>query len=81
MTKLPYEEKVDRTAFYEEDDHWYVTIRGEAVRVSDEVACYNRVTDGWFKTLDEARAYSAELTVFYDRAPDQGGKVRVVRAD
>lgn len=81
VTKLPYEEKVDRTAFYEEDDHWYVTIRGEAVRVSDEVACYNRVTDGWFETLDEARAYSANLTVFYDRAPDQGGKIRVVRAD
>ena len=51
------------------------------MRVSDEVACYNRVTDGWFETLDEARAYSANLTVYYDRAPDQGGKIRVVRAD
>ena len=37
--------------------------------------------NGWFETLDEARAYSANLTVYYDRAPDQGGKIRVVRAD
>jgi hypothetical protein len=31
--------------------------------------------------LDEARAFSDRLTVYYDRIPQEGGKVRLVVAE
>lgn len=40
--------------------------------------CYNAVSETWFPSLDAALAYSGHLTVYVDRAPDQGGKVRLV---
>lgn len=59
--------------------------------ISDEVQCYNAQTKTWFgagsetaTAMDNLRAclaYSSNLTVWYDRDPGQGGKVRVVVAN
>lgn len=59
--------------------------------ISSEVQCYNAQTKAWFGAGDEKAtpmdnlraclAYSSSLTVWYDRDPAQGGKVRVVVAN
>ena len=55
-----------------------VTTRDMVLPVAGNVLCYNKTTKSWFASLDEARAYSDTLTVYYDRAPQEGGKVRLV---
>jgi len=59
----------------------------------DEVQCYNAQTKTWFDVsekdkpaspmdnLNACLAYSNDLTVYYDRDPAQGGKVRIVVAN
>lgn len=59
----------------------------------DEVQCYNAKTKTWFDVsekdkpaspmdnLNACLAYSNDLTVYYDRDPAQGGKVRIVVAN
>lgn len=42
--------------------------------------CFNAVSETWFGSLDDALAYASTLTIYYDKAPDQGGKVRLVVA-
>ena len=58
--------------------------------ISDDVQCYNAQTKSWFgagtensamDNLKACLAYSSDLTVWYDRDPGQGGKVRVVVAN
>ncbi len=55
-----------------------VTTSSMVLPIAGNVACYNKLTKQWFPSLDEALAYSSSLTVYYDRAPQQGGKVRLV---
>lgn len=55
-----------------------VTTRDMVLPIAGNVICYNKTTKSWFASLDEARAYSDTLTVYYDRAPQEGGKVRLV---
>lgn len=55
-----------------------VTTRDMVLPVAGNVLCYNKTTKSWFASLDEARAYSDTLTIYYDRAPQEGGKVRLV---
>ena len=52
--------------------------------------CYNKATGQWYKAegenghqeaLKQILAFSNSLTVYYDRAPEQGGKVRIVVAE
>lgn len=52
------------------------------------VQCYNAQTKTWFSSgetamenLNACLAYSSNLTVYYDRDPAQGGKVRIVAAN
>lgn len=52
------------------------------------VQCYNAQTKTWFSSGETAMenlkaclAYSSNLTVYYDRDPAQGGKVRIVAAN
>ena len=49
--------------------------------ISDNVQCYNAETKTWFSSLAECLSYSNDLTVYYDRNPNEGGKVRVVVAN
>ena len=49
--------------------------------IAANVQCYNAQTRTWFDSLDECLSYSNNLTVYYDRNPNEGGKVRVVVAN
>jgi hypothetical protein len=69
---------VHRSAFYTRDEHTYLMIDGVEYPVWDNVQCYNSLTDTWFKSLNEARAFSETLSVYYDKSPAEGGKIRVV---
>ncbi len=59
-----------------------VTIGTMVFPISEEVRSYNRATGYWYDSgldgLEEARAYAQTLTVYYDKTPDQGGKIRLV---
>ena len=55
----------------------YVTVGGVTYAVSEDVVCYNRTT-GKYVTLSAARAFASAANLYYDRTPDQGGKIRVV---
>ncbi len=49
--------------------------------VSDDVVCYNAASKTWFSSLEQARAFSNDLTLYYDRDPEDGGQIRVVVAN
>ena len=62
-----------------------VTTTDMMLPISDNVVCYNKTTGKWFAeheeamdNLNEARAFSDNITIYYDRAPEDGGKVRMV---
>lgn len=73
-------------------DAMTVTTPSMVIPISDRVMCYNNSTKEWFsvgegkndedyvKALNLARAFSDNVTIYYDKAPDQGGKVRLVVA-
>lgn len=71
---------VGRSAF--DVDEMTVTVAGVSYPVSAKVQVYNRTTKRWLATgqegLEAARAYSDELTLWYDRAPADGGKIRMI---
>ncbi len=78
-------EDVDSAAFNMEDET--VTVDGEVFPVSKYVECYNKQTKTWFASTDEennfdalnaARAFAQTLTVYYDKSPENGGKIRLV---
>lgn len=71
-------------------DAMTVTTNSMILPISNRVMCYNETTKEWFsvgegkndedyvKALNLARAFSDNATIYYDKAPDQGGKVRLV---
>lgn len=67
---------VRRNAFREDS----VTVGGVSYPLSGDIdhLCYNAKSKTWFKSLDAALAYSSRLSVYYDKSPDQGGKIRLV---
>jgi len=72
---------VKRSAFHVGTDVTTVTLGTLTMRVSDKVECYNAVTGKWFASLADARAFSDNLTVYYDKTPAEGGKIRLVVAN
>ena len=77
---LTEEKGVHRSDFTTRDGKVYVTLDSQEMRVSDSVQCYNKATGTWFDSLEDCRAFSDNLTVYYDRPVQDGGKVRVVVA-
>lgn len=71
-------------------DAMTVTTNSMVIPISDRVMCYNETTKEWFsvgegkndedyvKALNLARAFSENVTIYYDKTPDHGGKVRLV---
>ena len=71
-------------------DTMTVTTNSMILPISERVMCYNETTKEWFsvgdgkadedyvKALNLARAFSENATIYYDKAPDQGGKIRLV---
>lgn len=63
----------------------YVDVDGTLYRISDDVQVYNTTTGTWYTdsaslgtALEQALAYSEDITVYYDRDADNGGRIRVV---
>jgi hypothetical protein len=81
IVQLTKVSNVSRSSFRTVDDITYLTIDGKDIPVATNVQCYNKMGDSWFKTLNDARAFSETLTVYYDRTPEEGGKIRVVVAE
>ena len=50
--------------------------------ISDEVQCYINSTGEWLGAdgLSRTMGFSDKFTVYYDRAPELGGKVRIIVA-
>lgn len=71
-------------------DAMTVTLNDMILPVAENVQCYNDASGTWFSVgtsadeddfkaaLNLARAFSDTVTLYYDKAPDQGGKVRLV---
>lgn len=72
---------VSRHDFFTKDGITYVTVKDVTYPVSKEVECYNRPAKVWFDSLTEARAFSDNLTLYYDRSPEEGGKIRLIVAN
>ncbi|MDR1217110.1 MAG: S-layer homology domain-containing protein [Oscillospiraceae bacterium] len=72
---------VRRSDFAVRDGRMTVTLGGAIVPVWDGALCYNSASKRWFGSLADARAFSDDLTVYYDRTPETGGKIRVVIAN
>lgn len=72
--------RVPRSSFNTET--MTVTISGVTYPIAENVECYNRTTGLWFGTgaegLAAARAYGESLSVYYDKSPSEGGKIRMV---
>jgi hypothetical protein len=80
VIRLKSAENVRRSDFYTSGGKTYVRVGSMTLPIADNVECYNRLGNTWFKSLEDARAFSETLTVYYDRLPEEGGKVRVVAA-
>lgn len=67
---------VPRSAFRD----GYVTIGSTRYPIAANIDdhCYNSFAKAWFADLAAARAYAISLTVYYDKAPELGGKIRLV---
>lgn len=57
-----------------------VVAGGYTFRVMANAPCYLKATDSW-GNLTRAREFSDNLTVYYDKTPDKGGKIRLVVAN
>lgn len=71
---------VKRAAF--DPDEMTVTVAGVAYPISKDVQCYNATTKTWFtpgkEGMEAIRAYSDTLTLYYDRSPAEGGRIRLI---
>ena len=66
----------------------YVEIDGVLYRISDDVQVYNSTTGSWYTdsaslgtALEQALAYSGDITVYYDRGAEDGGCIRAVAVE
>lgn len=59
------------------------TTNDKLLPISDEVQCCLKSTGEWLDadSLSRALGFSESFTVYYDRAPEQGGKVRIIVAE
>ena len=78
--KLTSTRGVDRAAF--DLEAGTVTVGGQVFPISKQVVSYNKTTGIWFEKgmegVQAARAYAQTLTVYYDKDPLSGGKIRMV---
>lgn len=66
-----------------------LTTNSVVIPIAESVVCYNKATGEWYEVKDGdgkeglklALAFSNNLTAYYDRAPEEGGKIRVVVAE
>lgn len=77
---LQSSQHISRSAF--DLDEMTVNIGGVTYVISPAVQCYNKTNKTWFASgkagLEAARAYSDDLTLYFDRPASEGGKIRLV---
>lgn len=82
VTNLQSASGVARGA-YDPENHT-LKVGEQVFPISQMVWCYNKTTGYWFEAdtgyerFELARAYAPEMTVYYDKSPQQGGKIRMV---
>ncbi len=70
--------------FFQRDDRYYVTVKGQTYAVASDVECYRTAAEDWFTQetgkdrLVACTAFSSDLTIYVDPA---GQKVRVIAAN
>lgn len=71
---------ISRSSF--DVDEMTLTTTDDIFPISEKVQCYNKTTESWYTPGEEGLAaaigFADSLTVYYDKAPDQGGKIRLV---
>lgn len=65
---------ISREAFTGDD---YVKVGKNQIPIAADVQVYNTSSSTW-TTLSVAKAYAETFTVYYDKAPSEGGKIRVI---
>lgn len=63
-----------------------LTTNSMILPISDQVQIYNEATKTWYtakdgghpENLQQALAFSDDLSVYYDKTPETGGKVRII---
>ncbi len=58
----------------------YLVSEGESYTIADDVQVYYENTDTW-TTLAQAKTYATSFVGYFDRDPDEGGKIRVIIAE
>lgn len=80
IVTLSSAQHVNRSAF--DLDEMTVSIGGVTYVISPSVQCYNKTSKTWFAPgkagVEAARAYSDDLTLYFDRPASQGGKIRLI---
>lgn len=74
----------DASDFYLSTGDWYAETGGTVYRIADAVQLHVTDTDLWLSGADGLASILADgytLTLYYDRAPSEGGQVRIIRAD
>lgn len=74
---------VARSAF--DVDEMTMTTTDNVYKVAEFVQCFNKTTNQWYipgeDGLTAAIAFADTLTVYYDKAPEEGGKIRLIVVD
>lgn len=80
IVSLTAAQHVKRTAF--DLDDMSVNIGGVSYVISPSVQCYNKISKTWYAPgkagVETARAYSDDLTLYFDRPAAEGGKIRLI---
>ena len=75
---------LDSGDFLLQDGAWYAVADGNEYRVSEQVEIHLSEADLWLngtEGLMSVLADNYELTAYYDRAPDEGGQIRIIVAE
>ncbi|NLF34357.1 MAG: S-layer homology domain-containing protein [Clostridiales bacterium] len=71
-----------RTSFDLDGEEMTLTTSSAVYTVWEEVQCYNKTTERWYTPgedgLAAALAFSDSITAYFDRSPEEGGKIRLV---
>ena len=59
----------------------YALAGGVYYPISSDVQCYIKDTGRWVESVDEVRTASNSLRIYFDKAPEQGGMVRIIVAE
>ncbi len=68
---------IERTDFRD----GYAIVGGVYYPISPDVECCIKDTGNWKATVDETRTASPNIRVYFDKAPEQGGMVRIIVAE